>query len=282
MYCKQPEFAEALIRKFILPPHTSSVKDQTFLTASPQGEAFWVLPTPTIFNSLFMTKKTLPISLTKSQRNLGWFWWAFQLLFLPLILTEGNRYLGAPVSEAELNFIFFCLNFAATTLILWRFALASCKQGLRRVFYTLQSAFLGFALYYLLTFLLGLATRYFFPDYVNQNDSSILYMLQENRLLISIGTILLAPVAEELMYRGVIFGSLHSRSRFFAYALSAVLFSVVHIMGHLPDPLTFVISFVQYLPAGFCLAWAYERSGSILAPILMHIAINQMGISRMF
>ena len=225
--------------------------------------------------------KSLPISFTKTQRNLGWFWWAFQLILLPLLLTEGNRHLGSPVSEAELNFIFFGLNFAATTLILGRFALNSCKAGLRRVFYTLQSAFLGFALYYLAKLLLGLATVYLFPDYVNQNDSAISLLLREAPLLMRIGLILLVPITEELLYRGVIFGSLHSRSRLLAYILSAVLFSVVHIIGYLPDPLTFVISFVQYLPAGLCLAWAYERSGSILAPMLMHIAINQIGTQLM-
>ena len=225
--------------------------------------------------------KVLPISLTKNQRNWGWFWWAFQLIFLPLILTESNRYLGAPVTEAELNFIFFCVNFAATTLILGRFFLNSCAHGLRRVFYTLQSAFLGFALYFLVKFLLGFATAWLFPNYVNQNDSSIQAMLHQSPLLISIGVTLLVPVAEELMYRGVIFGSIHSRSRLLAYALSSVLFSLVHILGYLSDPVTFVVSLIQYLPAGLCLAWAYARSGSILAPILMHIAINQIGLQFM-
>lgn len=223
----------------------------------------------------------LPISLTKAQRNLGWFWWAFQLLFLPLILTEGNRYLGSPLSEAELNFLFFCLNFMGITLILGRFTLASCAHGLRRVFFTLQSAFLGFALHFLLKLLLGLATGYFFPNYVNQNDSSIQYMLQENPLLMSIGLVFLAPVAEELLYRAVIFGSLHSRSRLLAYLVTALIFALIHVLGYAQDPVFFVISLAQYLPAGLCLCWAYERSGSILAPVLIHIAVNQMGISIM-
>ena len=37
------------------------------------------------------------------------------------------------------------------------------------------------------------------------------------------------------------------------------------------------LSFLQYVPAGLCLAWSYEKADSIWAPILIHIAVNQMG-----
>jgi len=38
---------------------------------------------------------------------------------------------------------------------------------------------------------------------------------------------------------------------------------------------------VQYLPAGIAFAWAYEKSDTILTPILMHISINQIGIAAL-
>lgn len=225
--------------------------------------------------------KSLPISLTKKQCIWGWLWWAFQLVFLPVLLTEGNHFLAAPLSEARLNFVFFCVNFAGTTLVLGRFTLASLGHGLRKLFRTLQSAFFGLTLYYLASVILGLVIQRFFPDYVNPNDNSLSLLLKEEPLLLNIAILFLVPVAEELLYRGVIFGSIHGKSRFLAYAVSAATFSVVHFIGYLPDPLTLVISFVLYLPAGLCLAWAYQRSGSILAPILMHIAINQLGTQLM-
>jgi len=222
--------------------------------------------------------KSLPVSLTKKQRNLGWFWWAFQLLLLPLLLNEGNRFLATPLSEARLNFVFFCLNFAGITLILWGFLCTSCGHGLRHFFRTLQSAFFGLAVYYLVSAILNFIVARCFPDYVNLNDGSLLSLIAEEPTILSIAIVFLVPVAEELLYRGVIFGSIHGKSSFLAYAISAALFSLIHFVGYLPDPLTFVISFVLYLPAGLCLAWAYQRSGSILAPIIMHITINQMGL----
>lgn len=223
----------------------------------------------------------LPISLTKPQRNWGWFWWAFQLFLLPLLFSEGNRLLAVPLSDAQLNFIFFCVNFIGTTAILGRFTLSSCGHGLRRLFRTLQSAFFGFALYYLALLIFGFVVGKYFPDYVNQNDTSVYAMIGQEPILMRIAVVFLVPVTEELLYRGVLFGSIYNKSRFLAYAISASVFSLIHIIGYLPDPLTFVISFVMYLPAGLCLAWAYGRSGSILAPILMHIAINQISIQFM-
>ena len=35
------------------------------------------------------------------------------------------------------------------------------------------------------------------------------------------------------------------------------------------------------LPAGFALAWAYRRSGSIFASILIHMSVNQIGMLLM-
>ena len=222
--------------------------------------------------------KTLPVSFTKTQRNLGWFWWAFQLLFLPLLLAGINLHLSVPMSEARLNFAFFCLNFAGITSILWKYLYNSCAHGLRHFFRTLQSGFFGLVLYFLASAVLNFVVTRFFPDFTNLNDNSLSFLIQEEPALLRIAIIFLVPVAEELLYRGVVFGSIHSKNRFLAYAISAGLFSLIHFVGFLPDPTTFLISFVLYLPAGLCLAWAYERSGSILAPILMHITINQMGL----
>ena len=35
-----------------------------------------------------------------------------------------------------------------------------------------------------------------------------------------------------------------------------------------------ITELVLYLPAGLCFAWAYQQSGTILAPIIIHAANN--------
>ena len=41
------------------------------------------------------------------------------------------------------------------------------------------------------------------------------------------------------------------------------------------------LAFLQYLPAGLCLAWCYVKSGSICGPILMHALINLYSINQL-
>jgi membrane protease YdiL (CAAX protease family) len=83
-------------------------------------------------------------------------------------------------------------------------------------------------------------------------------------------------VAEESLHRGLIFGSLYVKSHMAAYILSTMIFAAVHVMGYVGiySARDTALAFVQYIPAGLALAWAYRKSGSIFAPMLMHATIN--------
>ena len=70
-------------------------------------------------------------------------------------------------------------------------------------------------------------------------------------------------------------------SRFWAYAISAAVFCAVHVLSYVGryEPALLALNFLQYLPAGLILAWAYEKSGSILCPILIHMGVNALGMA---
>ena len=95
-----------------------------------------------------------------------------------------------------------------------------------------------------------------------------------------IGTVLLVPVAEEVLFRGVVFHSLYRVNRGLGYILSAAIFCAVHVIGYIgsTDFLTLALCYIQYLPASLCLAWAYTEADNIFAPILIHIVVNTMVI----
>jgi membrane protease YdiL (CAAX protease family) len=85
----------------------------------------------------------------------------------------------------------------------------------------------------------------------------------------TISVVVISPVAEEIFFRGFLYGSLRGRSGFWASAaLSAATFSLFH-----PPPQLMVLIFV----VGFVLAWLYERRGSLAAPIAAHVAFNLIG-----
>lgn len=223
------------------------------------------------------------VSMSPAEKKLGWFYWAFQLLILPVAIVLLNSHFGMPLTETEVNLLYFGLNFLPLVLIFHKFIFHSCKAGLTRPLRTLWFALIGFVLYMLCSYAANWLVFYLEPDFVNMNDDSIFLMLEENYSLTVLGVVLLAPIAEELMYRGLIFGTLYSRSRFLAYLVSALLFAVVHVAGYITlyEPFELLLCTLQYLPAGLCLGWAYTRTGSILTPVLIHITVNQIAISTM-
>lgn len=78
-------------------------------------------------------------------------------------------------------------------------------------------------------------------------------------------TVVAAPLCEEFIFRGLLFGGLRRSMAFLpAAALSAGLFAIVH------PPLSMVPVFV----VGLCTAFAYERGKGLLAPMLVHAVYN--------
>jgi membrane protease YdiL (CAAX protease family) len=95
----------------------------------------------------------------------------------------------------------------------------------------------------------------------------------EERLMIIVFAVAIAPVVEEFVFRFFIFGVL---KRYFGWVagviLSAGLFAAAH--AHFP-------SFVPLFVLGSCLAIAYERSGSLLVSMTMHSLFNSLTLTAL-
>jgi membrane protease YdiL (CAAX protease family) len=83
--------------------------------------------------------------------------------------------------------------------------------------------------------------------------------------------LLLAPILEEVTFRGVALGALVIRGvpPLMAMALSSAAFTFLHVQYSIP---ALIVVFV----AGMGFAWLRLKSGSMLVPILAHIAANSM------
>ena len=86
------------------------------------------------------------------------------------------------------------------------------------------------------------------------------------RVFMMVAAVVFAPVAEELIFRGILFSAL-LRGRAFAFAalLSSAYFALVHF--HAP-------SFLPLLALSFAFSAGYAATGSILTPIVMHMLFN--------
>lgn len=221
---------------------------------------------------------------TKPSRRemlLGCIYLTLYLAVLPRLIPLLALFLLPQLNAAQINFIFFAVDFAAITAILFSFLCRSLRDARKAPGPAIWYAILG----YLGTQTLGsILVRFILriePEFANINDMAINSLIAENFVLMAIGTVILAPITEELLFRGLVFRGLYDRSPLAAYLISMVLFSSIHItgyIGHYP-PKMLVLCFIQYLPAAYCLNFAYRRSGTIAAPILTHMLLNLAALS---
>ena len=227
--------------------------------------------------------KKLSVTTTSKERLWGWIYLALQLLILPSILYLCNIFFNFQLSDTEINFLFFALNFTCVTVIFHRFILENGRKALASPLKVITTAISGYFVYTLLSYLLSNLILSLYPDFYNVNDDFVSGLVADDFNLMIVGTVLLVPITEEVLYRGLIFSSLYNRNRALAYIVSILAFAALHVISYIGaySPLHLLLCFLEYLPAGFCLAWAYAKTDSIWTPILIHTLVNFIAVSVM-
>lgn len=204
----------------------------------------------------------------------------FDAVFLAPILQALNLLLPTPLPQSMVNFLFFSVNFGAVVLILRRYLCEQLKLLPDVIGKMLGVAAVGLFAYWAMNFVLVQLLLEIDPGFFSVNDVNIQSLVAEDYALMFIGTVILVPVAEESLFRGLLFRGFYDRSPVCAWLLSVLLFAGVHVMNYLGayPASTIFLCFLQYIPAGICLAGAYRVSGSIFCPILIHATVNFLGV----
>ncbi len=92
-----------------------------------------------------------------------------------------------------------------------------------------------------------------------------------DRIAVMIMAVVVAPVAEEIIFRGFLYPVAKKYLGVVAaVAGTSLLFAVLH--GHLP-------SVPALCTLAVCLALCYERSGTLLVPMIMHAVFNAVSVA---
>lgn len=137
---------------------------------------------------------------------------------------------------------------------------------------TLPLMLLGsFVLNYLITTLTGQVEA--------ENQSMIIDLYAQAPYLIIIQALLYAPIVEEIMFRGLVFGALSKKSNFIGVLVSSSLFGLVHVLSSvLSGNFADLWFFPTYALLGFFLNRAYIKSGSIVSSMALHFLNNAIGL----
>ena len=154
-----------------------------------------------------------------------------------------------------------------------------CDRPLR----LLTTVFIGYGLTLALDSLLGQLLEIFFRSAAsfsldNPNNSVIMDAYDSFKGPVTVITVLMAPILEEVLFRGGLFGTLMKKNRALAYIVTVAVFSLYHVWQsaiHDPRQLLYAVS---YIGSSLVLCWAYERSNTIWAPIGLHMVSNLIAL----
>ena len=188
----------------------------------------------------------------------------YGLTIFATLLDHGLKLLGITLDMAVALFFELLFAWSLTLWISTRLANRSWKTlyglGTFRKIYVIPLFLTGVGL----SILLSEAVTFIpMPGFAKE---FFLTLFAGNRLFVFLGICLLAPVMEELFFRGFLFRSLLQRySPRKAVLISSLLFAVFHL-----NPWQAVVA----LAIGVLNAWLLLRTGGLIAGVVIHCTVN--------
>ena len=217
----------------------------------------------------------------RGARIAGWVYFPIHAVVLPLTIGALlMAVLGKLPSDVTCNVLYYLCGLVFTLIAMWRFLRRSFDTMVGSILRCIGMMFAAYGIDVLLSLVLQLGTSLIGELPVPNNDAVTGLARTDYKRMIAVA-VLMAPLVEECLFRGVVFGTIRPRSRFWAYAASIALFSLYHVWQYvaLTGDFSLLIYCLLYVPVSVGLAWAYDRSGSIWSPMVMHAIINAVSLS---
>lgn len=219
--------------------------------------------------------------LSTAEKVAGFCYLPFYVVLLALILEYCSQLFGLNLSMLQINICYFVINCVVVWIIFHNFLVRSFRAI--HFWELIQALILGFVLYYVGNFLYSLILGWLGLSVTSYNDQTVMELAAQSRIAMVICGVILAPMIEETLVRGLLFGVIHRHSRIAAYIVTILFFAAIHVWQYalLYDWKSVLLAALQYVPAGIALGWTYEKSNTIWAPILLHMVINAISFGIM-
>ena len=210
--------------------------------------------------------------LTREEQTRGYVFFALFFLVFP-VLKMGvewffDHFFGLYLSEAVSAAVYYYIMAVLTMVVFWSFLRNAGNILMRFLPENLLALITGFAGGVILKFLFGLLPW----PLEDPNPVSWAEQYAYSPAATVLIVVILVPIVEEVLFRGLLFGSLRKRNRTTAWIASVVLFAVYSVWTFAVacGDARYLILTLQYLPMSLALTWCYDRGGSIWSPILLH------------
>ena len=216
---------------------------------------------------------------TRSEFYRGWVFFALYLLVFPLFMGWLQRLLSQRfdffLQAPEFSLIYYFLLLCAALLLFWSFL----RQGfdilldnLPENLYAFLAGLVGGGVLQVLVSLIPLPVE-------DPNALSYREVFDAAPTATVAVVVLLMPILEEILFRGLLFGSIRQYSRGLAFAVSILGYALFCVLPFVwsgpqgPDA-AYLLLLIRYLPMSAALTWCYDRGGSIWSAIALHMGLN--------
>ena len=229
-----------------------------------------------------MRKRRQTGDLSQGELVAGAVFFAVYLLVLPFaagpLFRAVSLLLGVTISEGLANAIYYYALFLTAVVVFHGYLVRTSQKLLDDLSGSLKTVGVGLVALYGLNELVYRLGRGLAGSHTNLNDVAVSAQVSTAPYTTMLIVVLLAPFVEEVLFRGLVFGALRGRSRLLAYAVSCVLFALMHVWQFAVSSrdASYLLLTVQYLVPGLVLAWAYEHSGNLWTAVGVHAAANAL------
>lgn len=216
--------------------------------------------------------------LTAQERRVGMVFFVLYLTAFPLLVGGAVRILDERLelllTAVQSNAIYYTLILLVLVAVFWDFlrhAATILRENLRPSLFAFGGGFFAALALVCAAGLIPLPVAN--PEIVNYKTQLFMAPLATWAV-----AGLLRPAVEEILYRGLLFGSLRRENRALAYVLAAGLFSLSGVWQHAlfsGNP-AYLLLLIQYLPLGLVLCWSYDVSGSVYVPMALRVGVQTM------
>lgn len=220
--------------------------------------------------------------MTRGERLAAAIYLPLHTVIIPLLLSVlVTVWPEEGLTETGLNLFYYALGCGYTLVFMWRYF----RRGYDVLLDGLGRCVITFFVAYMLNILLTYALQLIFlavgyDPAATPNDEMVMDMARQGYNTMFAMAVFMAPLVEEPLFRGLLFGGLRRKNRALAYAVSAGLFALYHVWQFAVayrDP-SYLLYALNYIPVSIALAFSYEKSGSIWVPIGFHALVNGLSM----
>lgn len=238
-------------------------------------------------NDIFKDMKASPVDTIRLIGIVAVWFFGFETFFANItagIMKFSANALGIVLSEVNkgivnqvYNVIYFALAVILTTAVMIG------HRSIKHINFKVNKKEIKFILtIFIMMYLWNVASSMFINAVIQKESANqgAIEAMSSNLFLTFLMTVVLAPFAEEMMYRVGLSGILSKRSIWFAILFSGFLFGFAHIQGYVVDPTSSRYDpqqwwwLLNYGGMGIIFSYAYHRSGKFAVPYYLHMGNN--------